>query len=486
MTRILFLSDAHMMDGSFDSYTQGVIDYLTALPYECLIVKTNCFLYSMSATPIEQAAFQELKVAVQQFRPDVIFSMNRNGLSAELLDCFPKNARIITWFLDPYNRVPDELMHFSERDYVHLIMVDAGFGKVKKDDFLQSYPVPAERLTLFPFFVDSYRFYPQNLPRDTDVCFVGTAFGARQFSELLEGIGSNAENRVIFINLYLEHQRNYVFNFRDELLQRGFQPEKVTGSLRHCLEKAPLVQGMVDDQLTLEKRTRQLAALSAFNLKIYGQPGIHWIQNISTVESQLLRCFQFDYVRTYQALSNIYNTSKIAFNTQYHVSRDSGFSFRVFDIISCQALLLTENFSKLPLESLGFKEGEDFICFDSPDDLKNKCAYYLTHDEKRLKITQSAYQKFLGLEPVYSLKNNLANCFAQAGFQELAISLRNLSREQLLTSTRDEGNVICMGTGNPHQVALEHKKSLLKRTSLLRIKTKLGKQFRIQLLVDKV
>ena len=42
---------------------------------------------------------------------------------------------------------------------------------------------------------------------------------------------------------------------------------------------------------------------------------------------------------------------------------------------------------------LYFKEGEDLVCFDGIEDLREKIAYYLTHEEERKQIAENGYQK---------------------------------------------------------------------------------------------
>ena len=40
-----------------------------------------------------------------------------------------------------------------------------------------------------------------------------------------------------------------------------------------------------------------------------------------------------------------------------------------------------------------FKEGEDLVCFDGPEDLSEKAGYYLTHETERRRIAENGYRK---------------------------------------------------------------------------------------------
>jgi len=52
--------------------------------------------------------------------------------------------------------------------------------------------------------------------------------------------------------------------------------------------------------------------------------------------------------------------------------------------------LLTNYQAEIPYY---FTEGEDLVCFDGVEDLKEKVAYYLAHDEERMRIAENGYRK---------------------------------------------------------------------------------------------
>lgn len=127
-------------------------------------------------------------------------------------------------------------------------------------------------------------------------------------------------------------------------------------------------------------------------------------------------------------LARLYNRSKIGLNVQIDHARDCGLSFRVFDIIACKALLMTPALSKTPLESIGFKDGEDFISFATSQELRKKCEYFLKHSDERERITQSA---FIKLQVAHTLRHRLATVFSKAGLPEVAQHFCALSDEDI-------------------------------------------------------
>ena len=60
------------------------------------------------------------------------------------------------------------------------------------------------------------------------------------------------------------------------------------------------------------------------------------------------------------------------------------------DILGAGGFLLS-NFQADFLEH--FIPGEDFVYFESKEDLLQKCDYYLEHEDKRKEIAQNGYEK---------------------------------------------------------------------------------------------
>lgn len=87
----------------------------------------------------------------------------------------------------------------------------------------------------------------------------------------------------------------------------------------------------------------------------------------------------------------IFNESKINLNmTIPNIS--SGISLRVWDILSCRGFLMTD----FRPELLNFfKPDNDIVIYESSDELVDKTAFYLEHDELRNKFIKSAYEKII-------------------------------------------------------------------------------------------
>jgi len=95
------------------------------------------------------------------------------------------------------------------------------------------------------------------------------------------------------------------------------------------------------------------------------------------------------YLDYYLEAPYIYHQSKINLNISLR-SIHSGIPLRAFDIIGCGGFLLS-NYQADFLEH--FVPDEDFVYYESLDDLKAKVEYYLVNENERKKIARNGYEK---------------------------------------------------------------------------------------------
>jgi len=81
--------------------------------------------------------------------------------------------------------------------------------------------------------------------------------------------------------------------------------------------------------------------------------------------------------------------SKINLNFLRPQNKDSH-NMRTFEVPGCGGFLLTER-SKEQCEF--FKEGKEIACFSTPEELREKIEYYLSHEEERKKMVKAAHEK---------------------------------------------------------------------------------------------
>lgn len=85
----------------------------------------------------------------------------------------------------------------------------------------------------------------------------------------------------------------------------------------------------------------------------------------------------------------IFHESKININITARSIR-SALPLRIFDVLGCGGFLITNYQSEL---SDCFEIGKDLVIYESPDDLLDKCRYYLVHEDERLAIARNGYEK---------------------------------------------------------------------------------------------
>ncbi|MDE6744356.1 MAG: glycosyltransferase [Lachnospiraceae bacterium] len=93
--------------------------------------------------------------------------------------------------------------------------------------------------------------------------------------------------------------------------------------------------------------------------------------------------------KTLTEMPLIFHQSRINLNMTIRPIQ-TGLSLRIFDILGCGGFLLT-NYQ----QELGelYEIGKDVEVFTSKEELADKAAYYLTHDEERQKIARNGYEK---------------------------------------------------------------------------------------------
>ena len=110
MPKILFLCFGYMISGRLEPYRERIVQLLAAAGADVLTVKTNSFCVDYSHEPLSPPALARVVEAVRAFDPDLVISINRTGLNAEVVRTLRQGIRIVTWFQDPYYYATDELL----------------------------------------------------------------------------------------------------------------------------------------------------------------------------------------------------------------------------------------------------------------------------------------------------------------------------------------------------------------------------------------
>ena len=136
----------------------------------------------------------------------------------------------------------------------------------------------------------------------------------------------------------------------------------------------------IDRKLTSIERQRLLASAAAHcNLKVYTLDKNAVIPNAANMGA-------VDY---YSEMPYVFANSKINLNISLR-SIQSGIPLRAMDIMGAGGFLLS-NFQEDFLDC--FIPDEDFVYYESEDDLNNKIDYYLSHEKERKEIALNGHKK---------------------------------------------------------------------------------------------
>ena len=242
-------------------------------------------------------------------------------------------------------------------------------------------PVNADRIhSLLQKPYDSARL-------SADVSFVGSLYNENHnLYDSLQGISSYTKG---YLDAIMQAQSHvYGYNFLEECLTPAITAELQNAA--HYQKNPDGVESLsfifsdyyLCRKLTSMERINILTDVAShFPLKIFTPNKNYVIPNASNMGAA-------DYLAE---TPYIFHDSKINLNITLR-SIKSGIPLRCMEIMSCGGFLLT-NFQSDFLKH--FVAGEDFVYFESNDDMLQKIEYYLTHEKERSSIAESGYQKVI-------------------------------------------------------------------------------------------
>ena len=225
----------------------------------------------------------------------------------------------------------------------------------------------------------------QTLVFTSDVAFVGSLYNEKHnFFDKLEGLDDKTKGYLDGIMASQLQVSGY--SFIEDLLS-----EDILNALRECVPYKPLFDGtepdsyvytsyFIERKMTSMERIDLLRLISDnFHLNIFTHKECEEIENANFMSA-------IDY---YNQMPYVFLNSKINLNITLR-SIHSGIPLRAFDIMGCGGFLLT-NFQADFLDY--FVPDEDFVYYESREDLLNKIEYYLSHDKERCAIAANGLNK---------------------------------------------------------------------------------------------
>ena len=230
-----------------------------------------------------------------------------------------------------------------------------------------------------------------------DVSFIGSLYTEKCPYNRLKNDDSYLKG---YLDGIIESQlKVYGYNFLEECITddilQSFKksvpfyrfPEKSTQN-----DKAAMAHLYLGNKVTEQERLRLLKRISEnFSLDLYTGSDI----------SSLPLANHRGFAKTMTEMPKIFHLSKINLNFTSKPIR-TGLPLRIWDILGAGGFVLTNFQTEIPEY---FEIGKDLEVYSSETELLQKIQYYLEHEDERIAIAQSGYEKS---KVHYSLKQRLS------------------------------------------------------------------------------
>ena len=328
---------------------------------------------------------QILRKRFFQVKYDMVFTVNYFAVISNICEEF--NIPYVSWTCD------NPLISMYHQSVFHHCNYIFTFDKT---NYLEFKAMGVEHIWYLPLAVDTERMdavidgrlSAEGIDKRAyagDVAFVGSLYERNSYDKLKTTLPQYLQG---YFDAVMEAQLNISgANIIEpmlttsilEQLQQYFKLEK---SSEESFSDLGLIfqTTVLGFKIAEVQRRRALIELSKyFNVNVYSNSDV----------SDLIRVRYMGSVDYWSEMPKVFRESKINLNFTIPNIK-SGIPLRIWDVLGAKGFLLTNYQAEIPLY---FKEGEDLVCFDGIEDLKEKTAYYLAHEEERKQIAENGYQK---------------------------------------------------------------------------------------------
>ena len=303
---------------------------------------------------------EEDKEKIRAFSPDLALSFNNvlPKLGGGVADC-PEIVIIV-----------DSLAYITNKSYLiqndHLII-----GSAQEADLRHLSDAGIDRNRLFVSQPYTAIKPDDSVKADTNIAFIGSRFGVPANAEV-KNLSEQGSEVIRKYGECLAYAAKHPLADKDTLIND-------CNVMDPWLQERINVPDMVS-LLSAEKRVRLLSAIVDLGLSLYGSRT--WLTKYH-YDSRLNLAFVDEEVWTVEDNQNIYNHAKIGINVS-HVQALDGFPWRILDILSSNACLVSDyhsGFSKV-------LEGCYFPTYRDPFEARDLCKWLLRDETARKQIVR--------------------------------------------------------------------------------------------------
>lgn len=328
----------------------------------------------------------ELAKSIETYAPDFVFSFNYFPIVS--LVCKAVQMKYVSWVYDsPYVLLYSYTVIFP-CNYVFVFdkelcaeFQNAGISTI------HYLPLAAntERLSSMTDFAG---FHQSKWSNRAAIAFIGSLYTEKHnfYDRLSSKGGITPYTRGYLEGIMAAQKQVYGYNFIQEMLT----PE-IVQDMQRILPMTPdatsvapteylFAQYVINRQLTAIERNELLAKISE-----------HWTYDLYTPDASLLlpNCHNHGPVDYYDMAPYVFKCAKINLNITLR-SIHSGIPLRAFDILGAGGFLLTNY--QADFDDC-YTNGEDYVSYESPEDMCCKIDYYLTHEKERREIAENGFRK---------------------------------------------------------------------------------------------
>ncbi len=318
----------------------------------------------------------ELTAELQRTHYDFVFTVNYFAAISDV--CFACRTPYVVWTCD------NPLISMFHRSLFHPTNYIFTFDKTNE---LELKGMGVSQVWHLPLAVDTNRLDEVNAMEgkiyDHEISFVGSLYERNTYDKLEQSLPPYLRG---YFDAVIEAQLQVSTG---NLLERLLTPEIMAEVSEYVeLEKSAdsfsdlsliFATTVLGFKVAAEQRSRALLRLAKrHSVAIYS--------NSNTKELiGLEKCGTVDY---WTEMPRVFRGSKINLNMTIPDIK-SGIPLRVFDVLGSGGFLLTNFQAEMPSY---FEIGKDLVCFESLEELEEKCDYYLLHEEERKAIAQHGHE----------------------------------------------------------------------------------------------
>lgn len=333
-------------------------------------IEYDTLFYQQSDWEVDDGIVDLLEKKLKQKKYDMVFSINYAPLVSMV--CEREQVRYVSWVYDaPIHIRNIETMKNSCNRIFFFDRIQA--EKYKKQGIAAYHmPLAAD--------VETFSRYTAKCDDQTDISLVGKLYQT-EYQYYMGPL--NTYQRGYLDGILQAQMKVYGGYFLGDLLDDALLQE-----LNACYQKASNgevavtkaeLEYMMACEITGRERYLALAVLSSH----------HAVRLYSTdKDARLDKVEYMGYADYYKQMPEIFKFSRINLNISLKIIQ-SGIPLRVFDVLGCGGFLLTNFQAEMPEY---FTIGDDFVVYESIEDLYAKADFYLRNESERNRITRHGFE----------------------------------------------------------------------------------------------